>query len=143
MLFWWHVRHIILVKIHPERITQNDKKLVNNLNYDGVEFLCEKKILARLKKRTVFALMCIVMKTGWFFQYTFQKTFETSMKLLLVIEKKIHITCVSKSLTDLCFTKQRIKTKNTFAKVLYSVLVIIRYWQNIKKFVWSLMVNNL
>ena len=68
MFFWWHVRHIILVKIHPERITQNDKKLVNNLNYDGVEFLCDKKILARLKKRTVFALMCIVMKTGWFFQ---------------------------------------------------------------------------
>ena len=26
--------------------------------------------------------------------------------------------------TDLCFTKQRIKTKNTFAKVVYSVLVV-------------------
>ena len=36
-------------------------------------------------------------------------------------------------LTDLCFTKQKIKTKNTFAKVVYSVLVIKMYWQTIKE----------
>ena len=43
------------------------------------------------------------------------------------------IVCISKILTDLCFTKQRIKTKNTFAKVVYSVLVVKMCWQNIKK----------
>ena len=40
--------------------------------------------------------------------------------------------CTSKILTDLCFTKQRIKTKNTFAKVVYSVLVVKMCWQNLK-----------
>ena len=34
-----------------------------------LNFLCEKKILARLKQKTTFALMCIVMKTSWFFQF--------------------------------------------------------------------------
>ena len=34
---WCYVRHINLVKIHPDRITQEDKKLVS-LNYDGIEF---------------------------------------------------------------------------------------------------------
>ena len=34
---WCHVRHINPVKIHAERVTREDKKLVNNLNYDGVE----------------------------------------------------------------------------------------------------------
>ena len=38
--------------------------------------------------------------------------------------KTSHITWISKILTDLCFTKQRIKTKITFAKVVYSVLVV-------------------
>ena len=38
--------------------------------------------------------------------------------------KTSHIMCISKILTDLCFTKQRIKTKNTFAKVVYNVLVV-------------------
>ena len=33
-----HVRHINPVKIHTERITREDDKLVNNLNYDGIEF---------------------------------------------------------------------------------------------------------
>ena len=46
---WCHVRHINPVKIHPEEIIQEDKKLINSLNYDGVGFLFEKKILARLK----------------------------------------------------------------------------------------------
>ena len=29
---WCHVRHINPVKIHPERITRGDQKLVNSLN---------------------------------------------------------------------------------------------------------------
>ena len=57
--------------------------------------------------------------------------------------KTRQIMCISKILTDLCFTKQIIKTKNTFAKVVYSVLLVKMYWQNIKKFVWALMVQNL
>ena len=40
---WCHVRHINLVKIHPERITQNDKKLANDLIMMGLGFLCEKR----------------------------------------------------------------------------------------------------
>ena len=35
---WCHIRHINPVKIHSERITQKDKELVNNLNYDGIKF---------------------------------------------------------------------------------------------------------
>ena len=38
--------------------------------------------------------------------------------------KTSHITCISKILTDLCFTKQKVKTKNTFAGVVYSALVV-------------------
>ena len=43
------------------------------------------------------------------------------------------IMCISMTLTD--FTKQRIKTKNTFGKVVYSVLVVKICRKNIKKFV--------
>ena len=44
-----------------------------------------------------------------------------------------HTTCISKILTDLCSAKQKIKTKNTFAKVVYSALVVKMCWQNIKE----------
>ena len=38
--------------------------------------------------------------------------------------KASHIMCISKILKDLCFRIQIIKTKNTFTKVVYSVLVV-------------------
>ena len=57
--------------------------------------------------------------------------------------KASHIMYTLKILTDLCFTKQRIKTKSTFGTVVYSVLVVKMYWQNIKNFVWALMAHNL
>ena len=53
------------------------------------------------------------------------------------------IMCTSNILNDLCFTKQRVKTKNTSVRVVYSVLVIKMCWQNIKNFVWALTVHNL
>ena len=43
------------------------------------------------------------------------------------------IMCTSKILANLCFTKQKIKTKNTLAKVVYSALVVKMCWKNIKK----------
>ena len=41
---WCHVRYINHVKIHPERITQNDKEV----KVMELSFLCEKKILVNL-----------------------------------------------------------------------------------------------
>ena len=84
---WCHVRHINPVKMHPERITREDKKnLLVVLIMMGLRFLCNKRILERLKKRTIFALTCFVMKANWLFQFTFQnQNLKNSMDLLLVI----------------------------------------------------------
>ena len=49
--------------------------------------------------------------------------------------------CVPKILTDLCFTKQRIK--KAFARDVCSILVVQISWESVKKFVWALMVHNL
>ena len=53
---WCHVRHINPVDIHPERITQNDKKLANDLDYDRVGFPLREKDFAL----TAFPLMCFL-----------------------------------------------------------------------------------
>ena len=82
------------------------------------------------------------------------------MDLLLIINETSHIKCTLKIMTDLYFTLHKIcantgeygsvktrilayfmqcyktknKNKNRFEKVVYSVLVVKLYWQNIKKF---------
>ena len=44
-----------------------------------------------------------------------------------------HIMYTLKILTDLCFAKQKIKTRNGSVKVVYSVLVVKMYWEKIHK----------
>ena len=63
VILWCYVKHINPVKIHPERITWEDKKLVNNLNYDGIDFPVREKDFSKTEKRAIFALMYFVMKT--------------------------------------------------------------------------------
>ena len=58
-----HIRHINPLKEHPERITKIDREIASNLY--------KKKIMKRLKYKTIFVLMCFVMKMRWFFQIMF------------------------------------------------------------------------
>ena len=48
--------HINHVKIHPERITREDKKLVNDLCYDEFEFLVQEKGFSKIGKKNNFCI---------------------------------------------------------------------------------------
>ena len=49
---WCHDKHINTVKIYPERITRKDKKkLVKNLDYDGIEFPVREKDFSRIETK--------------------------------------------------------------------------------------------
>ena len=114
------------VKINPERITQENKKLVNSFNYDGIEFLVGEKGFSKIEKKnsSCINVLCHDIKLT-FTTYLSDQKCKNSMNLLLVInEKKSHMTSISKILTDFCLTKQRINTKSTFVKVVYSVSVV-------------------
>ena len=45
------------------------------------------------------------------------------------------IMCISKILTDLYLIQQKIKAKNVFVSVVYSVLVVKKFCKNIEKIV--------
>ena len=83
-----------------------------------LSFLFEKKISARLKKRTIFALMCFVTTLPI---YCSDQKFENLMDLLLLTDgdksRYEHIKDFSR------FMFHKIK-KKTFAKVVYSALVL-------------------
>ena len=46
-----HVRHINPKKIHPDRITREDKTLFNGLEYDGVGFPVLEKDFSKIEKK--------------------------------------------------------------------------------------------
>ena len=74
-----------------------------------LNFLSEKKILAGLKKRTIFVLMCFVTKIGWLFQFTFQiKDFNRSMFYKTKNKNKKYFckSCLQ------CFSSKKILTEH-------------------------------
>ena len=40
---WCHIKHLNALKIHPERITKQDKELINTLDYERIELPVSKK----------------------------------------------------------------------------------------------------
>ena len=88
MLLWLSI--LILYKYIQKELRKMIKSLLMTLIMMGLGFLFEKKILARLKQKTIFALISIVMKTD-FSNYVSDQEFENLMDLLLVIdENKSH-----------------------------------------------------
>ena len=135
---WCHVKHINPTKKHPERITKKHKKLVkhitnpeeiteedkefiSNLDYDGIEFPVQEKDFSKIEVKNNICINVFGYENGLVFPiYVSDQKFEDSMDLLLLIDDdKSHYVYI-KDFNRFMFHK----TKNTFAKVVYSVLVV-------------------
>ena len=51
MFFWCHIRHLNPLNIHPKRIIKVDKKMNNDLNYEGIKFTVSKKDYCKTEKK--------------------------------------------------------------------------------------------
>ena len=82
---WYHVRHINLVKIHPEIITRKNKELLNDLDYDGVKFPVEEKDFSKTEKKNNICVDVFCYKNKLVFSiYNSNQKFENSIDLLFV-----------------------------------------------------------
>ena len=91
-LLWCHIRHINHVEIHPKRITQTDKELVKDLDYDGIRIPVDKTEFSRIKTNNNISInmYCCENKLT-FLIYISDQEFENSMDfLLLTDENKSH-----------------------------------------------------
>ena len=79
---WCRDRHINLVKIHPERITQECKKLVNDLNYDGVGFPMREKDFSKIEIKNNICINVVCYENKLVFPiYNSNQKIENSMDL--------------------------------------------------------------
>ena len=118
--------------MHPKRITKADKNMVHDLDYKDIEFPVPGKDLGTIEKtNNVFInVFCYENELIYPVHMSDQK-YEDCMDLLLITDEKSHIMSTSKISTDLCLTRQGIKI-NTFANIVYNILVVKEFWQNIK-----------
>ena len=114
---WCHVRHINPVKIHPERITREDKKLANDLNYDGIEFPVREKDFSKIEIRNNICITVFGYENGVAFPiYVSEEKFENFIDLLLVFnDDKSHYVYI-KDFDRYMFHKTKNKNKKYFCK---------------------------
>ena len=91
---WCHIRHLNPQIKYPERIKKEDKKMINELNYDGIDFPLSQKHYNKVKKRNSIRINVFGYEDGQPFPIHISKeTFEDQMHLLLIIkdEKKHYV----------------------------------------------------
>ena len=114
---WYHVRHINTIEIHQERITQKDKKLVSDLDYDKIEFPVSKEDFSKIKTKNNICINVFGYENMLSFSiYISYQKFENSMDLLLIInENKSHYVYI-KDFDIFMFCKTKNKNKKYFLK---------------------------
>ena len=91
---WCHIRHLNPQTKYPERIKKEDKKMINELNYDGINFPLSQKHYNKVKKQNSIRINVFGYENGQPFPIHISKeTFEDQMNLLLITkdEKKHYV----------------------------------------------------
>ena len=86
MFFWCHVRHLNPLKTHPERITELDKQMVNNLDYGDIKFLVSKKDYTKIERKNNTCINVIGYENGLVHPvHVLDVGFQDYMDLLLIV----------------------------------------------------------
>ena len=91
---WGHIRHLNPQEKDPQRIKKEDKKVINELNYEGIEFPVSQKHYYKAEKQNSIRINVFGFENGQPFPIHISKeTFEDQMNLLLITkdEKKHYV----------------------------------------------------
>ena len=112
---WCHVRHLKLIKKHPERIKKEDKRLANNLDYEGIEFPISKKDYCKIEKQNNICINVFCFENGIIYPLCISdKKFSDCMDFLLMFEEnKSHYVYIE-DFNRLMFNKTKNKNKKYF-----------------------------
>ena len=112
---WCHIRHLNPQIKYPERIKKEDKKMINELNYDGIDFPLSQKHYNKVKKQDSIRINVFGYENGQPFPIHISKeTFKDQMNLLLITkdEKKHYI--LIKDFNAFMFNQSKHKERKHF-----------------------------
>ena len=91
---WCHIRHLIPQTEHPERNKKEDKRPIEGLNYERIEFPVSQKHYNKVEKQNSIRINVFGYENGQPFPiHVSKETFEDQMDLLLISkdEKKHYV----------------------------------------------------
>ena len=104
------------IKIHPERISKAGKELVNDLDYEGIEFPVPKKDFGKIEKKSI-CINEIFYENGFVYPvYVSYQELKNGMDLLLISdENKSHYVYIKNFNRFMC-NKTKCKNKKHFCR---------------------------
>ena len=55
---WYHISYLNPLKIHLERIIKADKNMINNFDYNGIDFPISKTDFGKIEKKNIALMFC-------------------------------------------------------------------------------------
>ena len=103
--------------------------MVNDLDYKGIKFPVSKKDFGNIEKKNNICINVFYYGNKLVYPvHISNEKFQNCMNLLMITyENKSHYVCI-KDLTDLCAIRRKAGIKNTFASIVYNVLVVKEFW---------------
>ena len=112
---WCHIRHSNPQTEHPERIKKEDKKMINELNYDGINFPVSQKHYNKVEKQNNIRINVFGYEKGQPFPIHISKeTFEDQMNLLLITEGENKYYVLIKDFNAFMYNQTKHKEKRHF-----------------------------
>ena len=88
MLFWCQIRHLNPLKIHPERITKADKNMLNDLDYEDIEFPVSKKDYCKIDQKNNVCINVFCYENNLVYPvYVSNLKFKDCINLLFITDK--------------------------------------------------------
>ena len=114
---WCHIRHLNPQTEHPERIKKVDKKSVNELNYEGIDFPLSQKHYNKVEKQNNIRINVFGYEKGQPFPIHISKeTFEDQMNLLLITEDEKKHYVLIKHFNAFMYNQTKHKERKHFCK---------------------------
>ena len=112
---WCHIRHLNPQEKNPQRIKKEDKKMINELNYDGINFPVSQKHYNKVEKQNSIRINVFGYENGQPFPIHISKeTFEDQMNLLLITKDEKNYYVLIKDFNAFMYNQSKHKERKHF-----------------------------
>ena len=119
---WCHIGHLNTLRIHPERITKADKKMVTDLDYEDIKFPVSKKDYWKTEKKNNICINVYCYENDLTYPlHVSDQKFENCMDLFLIKdENKSHYVLIKDFNRFMC-NKTKNKNKKNLLQMLFTM----------------------
>ena len=116
---WCHIRYLTLVRRHPERITKEDKNMIDDPDYEEIKSPVSEKDYCRIERQNNICINASCYENGLTYPvYVSDQKFHNSIDLLLISDENNSHYVYIKDFNKFVCNKTKNKNKKYFCNCL-------------------------